>query len=208
LCAICASQASAVRLRASLYRLARKGASLSKCVFFLGKSERAKGANAEREFVGILNDALFGSGKAVKRNLDQTRDGGCDAWISVAGKPMAIEIKRQEALRINAWLDQVKSVTADLHAVAFRTSRNPWSVCLPIETFLTLIREHELEPAAKPRAKIVSIVPSDSSIVALTESGELWSRDGEAWTLIDGPPSAAAQSHPGNSVPPARDVES
>ena len=41
----------------------------------MGKMQRNKGANAERELLSLLNDGL---GLNLTRNLTQTREGGAD----------------------------------------------------------------------------------------------------------------------------------
>lgn len=108
----------------------------------MSKSQRTKGAAGEREVVGILNDEL---GVSASRNLDQSRDGGCDIWLQVAGKPMALEVKRVEKASLPAWMDQVAKVEAEYHAVVWRPSRRPWTVALPLEDFIKLLREVGVE---------------------------------------------------------------
>ena len=108
----------------------------------MSKSQRTKGQAGERELAGIINDEL---GTSISRNLDQTRDGGCDLWLTVAGKPMAIECKRQERASVPAWLAQVAKVEAEYHVVAWRPSRQPWTVCMPLEDFLKITREAGVE---------------------------------------------------------------
>ena len=105
----------------------------------MGASQRRKGAAAEREVCQLLREQL---GVEVGRNLEQTRSGGCDIWLEVAGKPMAIEVKRQEKTSVPQWLDQVMAVVgAECHSVCFRPSRRQWMVAMPLETWLFLLRE-------------------------------------------------------------------
>ena len=104
----------------------------------MSKSQRTKGAAGEREVVGILRDEL---GIEVARNLDQSRDGGCDITLQVAGKAMALEVKRQERASVPTWLAQVGKVDAEYHAVVWRPSRQAWTVCLPLADFIKLVRE-------------------------------------------------------------------
>ncbi len=104
----------------------------------MSKSQRTKGAQGEREFCALLSEEL---GINVQRQLGQARDGGCDTWLQVADKPMAVEIKRHEKASVLSWLRQVRQVEADMHVVAWRPSRESWQVCMPVETFLQLVRE-------------------------------------------------------------------
>ena len=109
----------------------------------MGRSQRAKGATGEREFCSYLNEHL---GCETKRNLMQTREGGCDTWLQIAGSlSCAIEIKRVERLQLRAAVDQVLAVDADMHAVAHRTNGKPWLVTMPIESWVQLVREAGVE---------------------------------------------------------------
>ena len=108
----------------------------------MGRSQRTKGASGEREFCALINEEL---GCETKRNLLQTREGGCDAWLKTAGLQMAIEIKRVERLQLRAAVDQVLAVDADMHAVAHRTNGKSWLVTMPIESWIQLVREAGVE---------------------------------------------------------------
>ena len=108
----------------------------------MGRSQRAKGAAGERQFCSLLNEHL---GCETKRNLMQTREGGCDTWLRIAGMACAIEIKRVERLQLRAAVDQVLAVDADMHAVAHRTNGKPWLVTMPIESWVRLVREAGVE---------------------------------------------------------------
>jgi Holliday junction resolvase len=88
----------------------------------MGKMQRNKGAAGERELAKLLSDQL---GAEVSRNLLQTREGGHD----LDGLPFALEVKRQEGLKINTWWKQAvtQSQTSGLApALAYRQSRRPW----------------------------------------------------------------------------------
>ncbi len=56
----------------------------------MGSLSRRKGAQGEREVLGLLREAL--GDPAIKRNLDQVRDGGGDCAVLVGG--MLLEVKR------------------------------------------------------------------------------------------------------------------
>ena len=96
----------------------------------MGKSERRKGATAERELAKILFDEL---GIELKRNLDQTRDGGYD----LVGLDLAIEVKRRESeSRGSWWVDAVKKAGKKIPVLAYRSNRRPWQFMLPLEAVI------------------------------------------------------------------------
>lgn len=98
----------------------------------MGKMQRTKGAAAEREFAALVHNELVDVVvNRPERNLNQTRGGGHD----LDGLPgVALEIKRQEQLSVNAWWHQAckqAQVVDLLPVLAYRQSRKPWAVCLP-----------------------------------------------------------------------------
>lgn len=98
----------------------------------MSRMQRNKGARGEREFFGLLSDYL---GSCVRRNVDQARKGGADG-IEVPG--WAIEVKRHESGFRSEWWEQACE-QADLHfripALAYRASRQPWRVRVPLSVF-------------------------------------------------------------------------
>ena len=68
----------------------------------MGKMQRNKGAQAERELFALLTDGL---GLNITRNLVQTRAGGADT-IDIPG--VALEVKRHEVLQIGSWWEQTR----------------------------------------------------------------------------------------------------
>lgn len=95
----------------------------------MSKMQRSKGANGERELFRLLSDHL---GTIIKRNLSQTRNGGADS-LDLPG--YAIEVKRQEAIRLDAWWQQcVEQAIAQerVPMLAYRQSRKPWRIILPL----------------------------------------------------------------------------
>jgi Holliday junction resolvase len=93
-----------------------------------GKSSRTKGQAGEREICKILGEAL---GISLERNLEQTRDGGCDIRL----RHWAIEVKRQEKLQVDKWWEQAVSQAekCEKHPILiFRQSRMPWRVIMPV----------------------------------------------------------------------------
>lgn len=89
---------------------------------------RDKGQRGEREFLKLLEKELP---IKLERNLDQTRDGGCDL---LGIKELAIEVKRCETLCINNWWEQaLEQAGKDQYPVlAYRQSRKPWQVMIPL----------------------------------------------------------------------------
>jgi Holliday junction resolvase len=110
----------------------------------MGKSQRNKGAAAEREVLKLLGDEL---GIALKRNLAQTREGGGDC-LEVKG--WAIEVKRQERLSRPAWwkqaVEQAKRVGAQ-PMLLYRRSREPWKAF--IHTCEDKYKEGSIQDAAE-----------------------------------------------------------
>jgi Holliday junction resolvase len=101
----------------------------------MGRSERRKGAEAERELAQILSDEL---GFVVKRKLGQARDSGDDIQV---GK-FRIEAKRRETLALPAWCRQIEEhcQPGEVPVVAYRTNGQPWRIVLKLEDFLPLMR--------------------------------------------------------------------
>ena len=102
-----------------------------------GKKSRNKGANAEREFIALLQpfvDSILGEKTfELKRNLFQTREGGAD----IAGMPeqfdfFSLEIKRQERLSLPAWLRQTREQAQSYQwaILAYRQNRCPWYIIM------------------------------------------------------------------------------
>jgi len=89
--------------------------------------QRRKGAGGERELFRLLEGQL---GLIVKRNLEQTRNGGADS-ISIPG--LAIEVKRQECAFREGWWLQARQQAGDKTPVlAYRKSRQPWRFVVPL----------------------------------------------------------------------------
>lgn len=112
----------------------------------MSKSERNKGAAGERELCRILFQEI---GFEAKRNLSQTREGGCDI---VCG-PYDLEVKRRARIgQIYDWIEQVRRASPDpkrRRAVVCRADGKEWLAVLPLCEFLDILRE-AIEPEAKP----------------------------------------------------------
>lgn len=93
----------------------------------VGASQRTKGAAAERELAKLLGVHLDCD---IKRNLNQVRDAGHD----LDGLPFALEVKRQEVLRVRDWWQQAVEqgkACGKPPALAYRQSRRPWRFVVP-----------------------------------------------------------------------------
>jgi Holliday junction resolvase len=102
----------------------------------MGASQRRKGAVGEREVATILRNAGFdvervpnSGGLTVKGDLT-----GLDGFH--------IEVKRQEAAKVWAWLEQARSEApdGDTPLLIFRRSRSEWHACMPLSDLLELLK--------------------------------------------------------------------
>jgi hypothetical protein len=92
---------------------------------------RTKGHGGERELCKELA-FLLNLKTPLERNVDQVRDGGADI---ITLRPFAIEVKRQEALHINAWVEQAKSQVTRKNPIPvlfYRQNNRQWHIMLPI----------------------------------------------------------------------------
>ncbi len=106
-------------------------------------NSRAKGASAEREFAGLVQD--WASVKLI-RNLEQTRSGGHDLIVhpdeigSVADafRRLAIECKRYQTAtdaQIQKWWAQAVKQASEAGLtpiLAYRANRSSWRVVVPL----------------------------------------------------------------------------
>jgi Holliday junction resolvase len=112
-------------------------------VVAVGVMQRRKGAAAEREALLLLSEEL---GTELRRNLQQTREGGADCLMV---KGFAIEIKRQEQLRRPSWWRQAVTQAEQVGAepmLLYRRNREPWQAW--IHTTCGEYREGSLIDAA------------------------------------------------------------
>lgn len=104
----------------------------------MSKSQRTKGANGEREICRLLFKEL---GIDAKRNLSQTREGGCDISVGT----FDIEVKRRKRIgQVYDWINQVQEASADPHrtpVVFARADGKEWLSILPLSVFLEIMRE-------------------------------------------------------------------
>lgn len=95
----------------------------------MSRMGKIKGANGEREILNWFMDNF--DLPELKRNLEQTRNGGADC-LDIPG--IALEVKRQEALTVPAWWEQTKRqaiIAKRFPVLAYRQNRKKWHFCLP-----------------------------------------------------------------------------
>ena len=96
-------------------------------------AQRNKGARGEREFCVLLSEHL---GEKYFRQLGAARDGGPDVLI---GERWAVEVKRTEKPEFIAWWAQAFRQAMEcgrFPALAYRASRQPWTVAIPLDVIL------------------------------------------------------------------------
>lgn len=109
----------------------------------MSASQKRKGNRAEVEFSKALSQHL---GETIQRELGSARDGGPDLII---GDCWAVEIKRHEQPRLTDWWQQACRQAADQHrypALAYRQTRQPWRILVPLDVVIWGIRTWECEP--------------------------------------------------------------
>lgn len=100
----------------------------------MSRSQRDKGANAEREVAKILNEYGF----IARRG--QVFNGEPD--IVAPQLPFHFEVKRQETLKINEWWKQSESASHNkIPTVVFRQNNQSWKIMLSLADFLELVKE-------------------------------------------------------------------
>ncbi len=102
----------------------------------MSKSQRTKGASGERDVCNLIKEHL---GVEVKRNLNQTREGGADIKMP----PFSIEVKRRARIgNIYDWMVQSQKSCSDGEKpiVICRADRRDWLVVMPISQFLQLVK--------------------------------------------------------------------
>src|SRR5690554_7777523 len=91
-----------------------------------GSRARNKGKRGEREVANLLNARL--GFEAFKRNIMQSRQGGCDLDTEL---PVAIEVKRQQALQLGRWIKQAREQGRSINktpVLMYRRNNEDWSI--------------------------------------------------------------------------------
>jgi len=99
----------------------------------MGKSQRTKGLEGEREVA-----AIFAAAGYSVRNLEGQGDA---LAIGSNGRLMHVEVKRQERIQIGMWLRQAMSEAPKgvPPVVAYRQNRGEWMACLRLADLLGML---------------------------------------------------------------------
>lgn len=98
----------------------------------MSKSQREKGAAAEREVAHLLEK--FG----ITARRGQVFNGEPDI---VTDLPFHLEVKRQETTKIHEWFRQSEAAAGGkIPVVVHRRNREPWMVTLRFEDFLEVLK--------------------------------------------------------------------
>lgn len=92
----------------------------------MGKAERRKGAEGERQFVAMLSQHDPAASR-LQRKLTSARDGGDD--LRYLG--LSVEVKRHRRLALTSWYRQVLAQDSDV--LAFRLDRGPWEILVRMD---------------------------------------------------------------------------
>lgn len=105
----------------------------------MGKSQRVKGATAEREVAAIFRSHNLG-GRRTGQMQAQNGAPETDVEIDVAG--VHLEVKRQETTKIDAWCEQARRDAPEgvTPVVVYRRSRQPWRVVLELDDYIDLLK--------------------------------------------------------------------
>ena len=101
--------------------------------------ERDKGKRGELEVVALAQEHGF---PEARRSGDAGQwDGDVDDVVEVV-PDLRLSVKRQERLRLDAWSREVeaRASSEEMTAVAYRRSREPWRVSIPLGLFFDLLR--------------------------------------------------------------------
>ena len=102
----------------------------------MGKSERNKGANGEREVASLFRTYGFDCDRVPN-------SGGLRLKGDLIGVPgLHVEVKRQEVARPWAWWEQAESETppGSVTVVAFRRARSPWLAIVRLDVLAELLK--------------------------------------------------------------------
>lgn len=101
----------------------------------MGKAQRDKGANGEREVVAMLRAHGFPCHRTPN-------SGGLFIPGDIVGMPrLHLEVKRQERLSLPAWCAQAEAEAPEdtTPMVVYRSSRQPWRAVVDFDWLLGVI---------------------------------------------------------------------
>lgn len=106
----------------------------------MGARERRKGAVGEREVVHACEARGLKAKRTAPLQAAQGHDAS-DVALNIGG--VHLEVKRRERTRVLEWARTTEAAAQawEIPAVAFRPSREPWRVVLPLDDFLDLLKE-------------------------------------------------------------------
>lgn len=103
----------------------------------MSKSQRTKGADAEREICALLSDAF---GQKITRRLGQARDSGHD--VDVPGFQIEVKRRRTIALIYPAMAQAIKDAPPSVSpVVAIRADGKEWLMIMKFADWAKLARE-------------------------------------------------------------------
>ena len=107
----------------------------------MSRTERAKGANGEREIIHLLR--AHGWPDAERTSNGNPQAGRGDIRNGPAG--VHLEVRRHERIAIWACAAQAAEEAAEgcIPIVAFRRNRSSWLACLPLDELLALLAHRE-----------------------------------------------------------------
>lgn len=135
-------------------------------------NSRTKGKAGELEFARILADA---TGVRLTRNLEQSRNGGCDLIVSADTRDgpitfierFAVEVKRYATAKpgdlLCWWVQACRQATAagKLPLLAYRLDRQEWRVRMPLEALeprLSDAWEHSMEVSFESFLSLLAVI--------------------------------------------------
>lgn len=97
----------------------------------MGKSQREKGANAEREVAQLIRKHGFNARRGQVFNHEPD---------IITDIPVHLEIKRQETTKIHEWMKQsTEQSRGQSPAVVHRRNREDWLITMKFEDWLEII---------------------------------------------------------------------
>lgn len=100
----------------------------------MSKSQRDKGANAEREVANIIKQHGFTARRGQVFNHEPD---------IVTDMPFHFEVKRQETTKLSDWFKQSEEAAkGKIPVVVHRRSRQPWMITMRFEDWLDNILPH------------------------------------------------------------------
>lgn len=96
----------------------------------MGRGSRLKGANGEREFFKLSNEALSGPDVFFRHPNPWHGHGKQDNHDPKGELPVCVEVKRHEKLALPKWIRQAveQAGPGQVPVLAYRQNQKPWTV--------------------------------------------------------------------------------